>query len=114
MTLTDPAIVLVMALAGYSILRGLIPLATSWNVLFVTEHSLENQLVVVGRLNRITAIYLVEICLALNLHLDTIDDVVGDSMIGQGVLDNSLDAHISLNILILSTPDTLMQVNEVF
>ena len=80
----------------------------------MTKHSLEDQLVVVGGLNRIAAIYLVEICLALNLHLDTIDDVVGDSMIGQGVLDNSLDAHISLNILIFSTPDTLMQVNEVF
>ena len=42
----DKALILVMRFASHSIFRAFIPLTTPWNINFVTELSLENQLVV--------------------------------------------------------------------
>lgn len=57
--------------------------------------------------------YLIEICLSLYLHLDTVDDVVGDSAGAYYVLDDGSNANESLYVLIRPAPDTFVQILEV-
>ena len=110
MTLADVAIVLVMRLAGNSVLRALIPLATAWDVKLVAEHALKDELVIDRKLDWILSVHLAELSFTLDLVLDTVDDVVGTALGSHDTLYRCIDTGEPFDVFIRSTLDALMQV----
>ena len=108
MTLADVAIVLVVRLAGNSVLRALIPLATAWNVKLVAQHALKDELVVDRKLDWILGVHLAELSLTLDLVLDTVDDVVGTALGSQDTLYRCIDTGEPFDVFIRSALDALM------
>ena len=114
MALTDPALVLVVRLAGHCVFGALVPLATAWLLLLVTEHSLENELVVGRELDGVLHVHLVEVGVALNPHFDSIHHVSDSTSRSEHAFYYSCDPRVSLYILSWTTLNTIGKVFHVF
>ena len=114
MALADPALILVVRLASDRIFRTFVPLATSRLLLFVTEHSLENQLVIHRNLNRVALVQHLKLCISIHLFSHACDNIGSYSSLFEGISDDLADSREPLNVLILAALYTSVQILKVF